>query len=477
MREAHVRLAAGVVLALLFAVGAAAADANTTTANTTAPVANQTPPAAWERTYGGITNETLLSLFAYPDGGYLLIGSAERNGTGKELYLVRTDANGTPARETRMPFGTGGAGSPVAADRTADGGTIVVGGIDSAGPTGEDVALLRLGPDGSRLWSRSYAIGNGRDVGDAVRPATDGGYFVAGTTESPTGGPPDLVLMKVGEDGGEVWHRALSLGAGLLSVRDLLATPDGGYLVVGSTDANHAGSLDILLVKVSSGGNREWLRTYAFGSETADGYAVEPSPDGGWLLLGDVNGAGSLPPAAVLVKVDTGGNEQWRKRLAVGAARTSGYALAPAADGYAVAGAVESPEGVRSYVVRVDRGGSEVWNRSFAIGNGPSRALAVIPASGDRLVVGGEASRTTDALYDLYLGSVVRPTIAPNATPTATVTATANHTATPSAAPTANATGTSAPTTAPATTRAAPTPALCLAAVAGVALVAALRRR
>ncbi|MEN6341223.1 MAG: hypothetical protein ABFC89_01550 [Methanospirillum sp.] len=462
------RCAAGVILALLLAGSVAAADANNTT-----PAANQTPPAAWERTYGGLSNETLLSLLGSSGGGYQLVGSSDGNGTDTELYLVWTDANGTPLSDARMPFGTGG--SPIVADRTADGGTIVVGGVQSAGPTGEDVALARLGPDGRRLWSRSYAIGNGRDVGYAVRPATDGGYFVAGTAESPSGGAPDLLLMKVGEDGGEVWHRALPLGAETLFVRDLLATPDGGYLVVGSTDANHAGSLDILLVKVSSGGNREWQRTYASGAETAFGYAIQPSPDGGWLLLGGVEGA-APSHAAVLVKVDTAGNEQWRKRLTVGGASTWGYALAPAGDGYAVAGAVGAPEGTRSYAARFDRSGNEVWNRTFAIGNGPSRALAVIAALQDRLVVGGEASRTTDGRFDLYLSSVVRPTVAPNATATVTPNLTANITATPNATPTTNAT--SIPTTAaPATTRAAPAPALCLIAVAGIALTAALRRR
>ncbi len=465
------RLAAGIVLALLLAGSAAAADANNTSA------ANQTPPAAWERTYGGLANETLLSLLGSSDGGYLLVGSSAGNGTGEELYLVRTDSNGTPIREERVPFGPGGAGSPAMADRTADGGTIVVGGSGTSGPSGEDVALLRLGPDGRQLWSRSYSVGSGRDVGDAVRPATDGGYFVAGTTDVPNGGAPDLLLLKVGEDGGEVWHRALPLGASILFVRDLLATPDGGYLVIGSTDADHAGSLDMLLVKVSSGGNREWQRTYSFGAETADGYTLEPSPDGGWLLLGDVDGTGSPSHAAVLVKVDTAGNEQWRKRLSAGGARTWGYALASAgADGYAVAGAVEAPEGTRSYVARLDRSGTEVWNRSFAIGNGPSRALGVTAGTQDRLVVGGEASRTTDALYDLYLSSVVPPTVAPNATATATVNVTANATATPNATPTANATST-ATTAVPATTQAALAPPLCLIAVAGVALIAALRRR
>jgi hypothetical protein len=465
MRKEFCRLAAVAVLALLLAGSAAAADANTTTAN-------QTP--AWERTYGGTANETLLSMLGAANGGYLLVGASMGNGTGVEVYLVSTDSNGTAIHEERVPFGPG---SPAMADRTLDSGVVVAGGTGDAASLSGDVALLRLAPDGRLLWTRSYSIGSGRDSGDAVRQEADGAYFVAGTTDISTGGSPGLLLLKVGQDGGQIWRQVLTFGASTLIVRDLLAAPDGGYLVIGSTDADHPGSSDILLVKVSSAGTREWERTYAFGAEAAHGESLAASPDGGWLLLGNADGTGTVPGSAVLVKVDTAGNEQWRKRIVAGGSRTWGEALAPAGTGgYAVAGAVAAPEGTRSYAARLDRSGVEVWNRSFAIGNGPSRALAVTAPSQDRLVVGGEASRTPDALYDLYLSSVTPPTGVPNATATATVNVTANLTA--SATPTANATSTATPgTSVPATTSAAIAPPLCLAAVGCLAVIAALRRR
>ena len=458
------RLAAGIVLALLLAAGAAAVDANATSET------NVPPPAAWEHTYGGLSNETLLSLFG-DGGGYLLVGESAGDGAGGEIYLVRADSNGTPVRETRVPFG---AGSPAAAARTSENGAVVVGGTGGTGPGSADIVLVRLDPDGRQRWSRSYSVGSGRETAAAVRPATDGGYLVAGTTDSTSGGSSGLLLLKVGEDGGETWHRSLPLGGSVLTVGDLVATSDGGYIVVGSTGGDRGALLDMLLVKVSSGGNREWQRTYSFGAESASGRTLAPASDGGWLLLGGAGGAGSH--AAVLVKVDTAGNEQWRKRLSAGVARTWGYTLAPAAaGGYAVAGAVAAREGTRSWVAVLDRTGTEAWNLSFAIGNGPSRALAVTAPGDTRLVVGGEASRTPDARYDLYLASVVPPTVTPNATATVPVTTTVTATATPGERPTANATSTStAPVPIP--TRAALAPLLGLAAVAGLA-VAVLRRR
>jgi hypothetical protein len=290
----------------------------------------------------------------------------------------------------------------------------------------------------------------------------------------PSGGAPALLLVKVGEDGGLVWQRTVSLGASALAVGDLVAARDGRYLVVGATDAAREGSLDLLLVKLSSAGNREWQRTYTLGSGRTEGVTLATSPDGGCLLLGTANATGSS--AAVIVKVDTAGNEQWRRPLAPGGAPTRGHALARAGpDGYAVAGEVGSGAGAQSFAARLDRSGAELWNRTLSIGDGPSRALAVAAnATGDRLTVGGDASRTAEPLYDLYLASVVPSGPAPNAT----ATPAANATATASPNGTAGATATPAPNASvPATTPAAPLALLAPLAVAGAALVAASRRR
>ena len=202
------RLAAGILLALLLAGSVAAADANNT------PATNQTPPAAWERTYGGLANESLLSLLGETDGGYLLVGSSAGNGTGEELYLVRTDANGTPdSRGQRMPFGPGGAGSPVMADRTADGGIVVVGGSGAAGPErrGRRPPPARRPTAGSSGPGRTRSAAAGTWATRSDRRPTAGTSWPGRRTRR-AAGRPELLLLKVGEDGGEVWHRAVSLG-------------------------------------------------------------------------------------------------------------------------------------------------------------------------------------------------------------------------------------------------------------------------
>jgi hypothetical protein len=389
------------------------------------------PEPLWQKTYGEGWNGTLISLLEPPDG-YLLVGSEHRETTGmEELHLVWTDDRGSAVKEISSPFGIGGVGGANMASLTSDQGIIAVGQTRSVTAGDEDVCLLRLKADGTTLWSRSYTIGSGVDIGYAVRPATDGGFMVAGTTTSQSGGTPGLLLLKVDDAGGQLWHRTHSLGANRLSVHDLHATPDGGYLLVGSTDADHRGSLDILLVKLTASGTREWQQTYSFGARLAIGYTLEPSPDGGYMILGGVEGSASSE--AVMLRVDTSGREVRRSFLALDRASVRAYDLVSVTgSGFVVVGETDTSGSPRLFVAGVDRTGRELWNGTYAIGTGADRGLAVTEG-GDGYVVAGEAAPSRSGPSDLFLAAIPRPTIAPNMTAVETVNATPHVTATANA--------------------------------------------
>ena len=478
-----------VLLALLsLLVAGAAAEGDNLTINATGvatPAASPTAELLWQTTYDGSASSSLLALLPGPEGGYLLVGTSTGTAGGNgELTLVRTDGSGAHLRSSRLPFGLSGSGRANAASLTRDGGVAAVGSTRSVAAGDEDVFLLRLRADGTSLWGRSYAIGSGIDVGDAVVPATDGGLFVAGTTASPTGGTTGLLLLKVDEAGGQVWHRVHSLGASRLIVHDLQATSDGGYLLVGSTDANHPGSLDVLLMKFTAGGSREWQQTFAAGSGSAVGYALEPSPDGGYVLLGAVEGSGTPSPAVVLIGTDTAGRERWRTRLAVGnATPTRGFDLGAVGDrGYLVVGETGASAATRSFAALVDRSGRELWNRTYSVGEATDGARALTVAGAGRYVVAGNAASSADGSSRLYLVAVSPSSAAPNTTTNATRTANATPTFTANTTPAVTATGTPVETAPAETTGSVPTRAPlgivpALASLAAVGLRTAFRRR
>jgi len=93
-----------------------------------------------------------------------------------------------------------------AVQQTTDGGYIVAGRADSFGVGGSDVYLIKTDSLGDTLWAKTYG-GAGSDEGWAVRQTTDGGYIVAGYTESFGAGLRDVYLIKTDANGDTLWTK------------------------------------------------------------------------------------------------------------------------------------------------------------------------------------------------------------------------------------------------------------------------------
>jgi hypothetical protein len=89
--------------------------------------------------------------------------------------------------------------------QTADGGYIIVGQTFSF-DVGDypDVYLIMTDPEGMMAWSRTYG-GPYADVGQCVRQTTDGGYIIAGASES-SQTYYDVYLIKTDPEGALVWE-------------------------------------------------------------------------------------------------------------------------------------------------------------------------------------------------------------------------------------------------------------------------------
>ena len=470
----------GLLLTLLITGAAAEGVENVTTNGTTTavPVVSPTAEVLWQALYGVDSNTSFLSLLPGREDGCILAGIARPS---KDLVLAWTNRTGALLDQRRVPFGPGGGGNLAAVSSTADGGLLAVGSTRAAAPGDEDVALLRLGADGSIIWSRTYAIGAGVDRGTAVLPAADGGYLVAGTTASPTGGTTDLLLVRVDDAGGKVWHRIHSLGAGYLAVGELGPAPDGGYLLVGSTDVGRPGASQVLLVKITADGTKAWQRTYAAGVGSARGMSLVSASDGGSVLLAGTGSSGADPFAGLLVGVDTDGRERWRSGLGGNASRPRlGHGLATVdTRGYLIAGHVGETETSRSFLTLVDQNGREAWNHTWSIRGTADSAGALIVSSSDRYLVAGDTVSSPGGASALYLVALAAPTVAPNLTPNrthaapyATGAVPGNVTSTPTAPPS------TPPETPVATTTTAPpgVVSLFLGLVSAALLIASRRR-
>jgi len=116
---------------------------------------------------------------------------------------------------------------------------------------------------GTIIWEKSLG-GSGSDYGFFIQQTTDGGYIVAGYSNSTDGDvtgnhgiSDDYWIVKLSNTGSIIWQKSLG-GTGSDVATSIQQTTDGGYVIVGysnSTDGdvtgNHGGSTDYWIVKLS----------------------------------------------------------------------------------------------------------------------------------------------------------------------------------------------------------------------------------
>ena len=256
--------------------------------------------------YGGPSIEFARALVQTSDGGYALAGSTTAGLGGLySFWLVKTDANGV--EEWNQTFGGIFLDEPYAVVQTRDGGYALAGYTESFGAGPADFWLIRTDKMGNMLWNRTYG-GAGMDKGRAVIETADYGFALAGYTDSYGLGLDDAWLVKTFRNGTLDWNCTYG-GAGSDSASSIVQTVDGGYALAGFTNSFGAGAGDFWLVKTDADGNAMWNRTYGSGATVEDAQSVVQANDEGYALVGDVNNGGNFD--CFLVKTDANGTLEW----------------------------------------------------------------------------------------------------------------------------------------------------------------------
>jgi len=127
---------------------------------------------------------------------------------------------------------------------------------------------------------------------------------MAGITGGSDTSPQDVYIIKTNLSGTVLWSKTINNGENE-GAMDLCATSDGGYAVAGATNSTGAGDYDFYLIKISAAGDILWERT--FGTTAADhARAVAETSDGGFVLAGYTKINGHLD--LYVVRTDSNGN-------------------------------------------------------------------------------------------------------------------------------------------------------------------------
>lgn len=208
----------------------------------------------WARTFGGSSDDYLHIFLQTDDGDYVIAGETSSYGAGKaDIWILKVDKKGN--KQWGKTFGGIDDDWINSLIQTDDGGYLIAAKTFSFGEGRGDGWIIKLDSGGNKLWDRIFG-GNNDDSAYLLLQTDDGEFAVAGYTFSYGKGKADFWLIKLDNMGNKLWDRTYG-GSGDDSVRSLIQTDDGGYVLAGITFSFGAGEGDFWIIKLDEKGNLE----------------------------------------------------------------------------------------------------------------------------------------------------------------------------------------------------------------------------
>ncbi len=238
----------------------------------------------WEKTFDADTSRYIFGGVTTLDGNFMLTGITMPNFPQiKGLHVMKSTINGDLLWKRYYTFSEHIFESYIGA--TDDGGAIVVGTV------GNVLTLFKLDISGNMEWQQSYNFSSSED-GYVVKQTPDGGYIVGGRSV----GIGDVfpLVFKTDSLGNGEWIKSITL-ENIDNVSDIIIRDDGGYTIVGDILHFWAAANNGYIMELDEDGETTWYQN--FNSSDQKISAIEPTPDGGYIL------AGQAPDGMLLKKI------------------------------------------------------------------------------------------------------------------------------------------------------------------------------
>ena len=280
---------------------------------------------------------------------------------------------------------------------------------------------------GSLDFAKTFG-GSKNEVFYSIDKTIDGGYVIAGYTQSvdgdiitKTAASFDFWIQKFSADNTLEWQKTFG-GSEDDSAASIIQTKDGGFAVLGyskSSDSNvseNAGSKDFWLLKISSEGNLLWEKTFGFSG--ADyGTALLETNSGGFLITGvlDVSssdGQGNAKSNKVkhaggdywAIKTDNMGALEWSRFFGGSFTEIPASIIETVQGNFIIAGSSDSSDFNISenkgaydfWITKISPAGDLLLEKNFG-GSGIDQARAITATNdGNFIVVGDTRSADID---------------------------------------------------------------------------------
>ena len=368
--------------------------------------------AQWARTYGGNSYDSANSFQQTSDGGYIIAGNTSSFNTGynDDIWILKLSSDGEI--EWQKTYGGNGREEAYFIQQTGDGGYIVAGYTYPSGAAERDIWILKLSSDGEIEWQKTYG-GSGSDSASSIQQTQDGGYVVVGEIESLEEGQRirDTWFSKLSSDGDIEWQKTYVRDESY-SVSFIQQTGDGGYIAAGTTGSYGAGAIDIWFLKLSSDGEIEWQKTYG-GNKSDSVSSIQQTGDGGYIVVGDTSSFSDEGSDPWILKLSSGGEIEWQKTYGGDKSYSVSSIQQTSEGGYVVAGSAFSgsewggPSEREIQVLTLSSTGDIEWQRAYE-GSDLYSTSSIQQTIDGGYIVAGSTESSEDGLCNDYNSLILK---------------------------------------------------------------------
>jgi hypothetical protein len=243
-------------------------------------------------------------------GGHpIVVGSAvSAAGGAPDIRCVSYDGPTPLWRWTTVPLTWGAGGADTACGVVQAGGADYV--VGTTQTASADYVLLKLDDiTGSVLWATYYDGAGKADEAEAVAADAAGNVYVTGGSIGGAG-TMDIATVKVRPDGSVAWARRFDSPAHQLD-RGLAIAVQGSSVYVAGISRRPEHADDIVILKYSLGGTRQWARYYDDPLHRSESVGAIAADAGGVYVCGGGKATAKAPGDALLVKYSPAGALQW----------------------------------------------------------------------------------------------------------------------------------------------------------------------
>jgi hypothetical protein len=273
---------------------------------------------------------------------------------------------------------------------TDDGGYLIAGTTENNNSSDLDIHVIKTDAYGEIMHTNTFG-GDRVEYPNGMIKTSDNNFFIVGYTQSEGGGDMDVYLNKVNQNGDLLFTKVYG-GFGNEEGNETIATNDGNYLIAGASNSVDFANNNMMLIKIALDGTEIWTRYYG-GPDYESARSVKLCTDGGFILTGKTAKGPSAIASLQLVKTNSSGQESWTKTYSGGTHSYEGKFILANSDGSYTVCVDDSSQTNDSdvMIMKFDNSGGLSWSKNYG---------------GDKKDIGKMIQSTTDGGY--IVGAISR---------------------------------------------------------------------